>query len=140
MEDKNHEGHGGWTIDQIAGASVNDFEAGLKPDIILLHAGTNDCNGNVDPANAPMRLGNLLDGLTNAWPDAAVLVAKIIPSTSGPVNDCINTYNTGVQGELFPFSKLVCLGYQRSNSLDRYRCQPLPIREKAWSCRHEQCS
>ncbi|KAI3392227.1 hypothetical protein diail_5982 [Diaporthe ilicicola] len=56
-----------------------------RPNIILVHAGTNDMNsssaiatdGN-DPAAAADRLGLLIDRITDASPDAVVLVAMII--------------------------------------------------------------
>lgn len=56
-----------------------------RPNIVLIHAGTNDMNssnaiateGN-DPAAAAERLGLLIDRITDACPDAVVLVAMII--------------------------------------------------------------
>ncbi|TQN66074.1 putative endoglucanase X, partial [Colletotrichum shisoi] len=56
-----------------------------RPNIILLHAGTNDMNPNPaisqegnDPAGAAGRLGSLIDQMVAACPDAAVLVAQIV--------------------------------------------------------------
>ncbi|GJN73332.1 hypothetical protein PLICBS_007410 [Purpureocillium lilacinum] len=56
-----------------------------RPNIILLHAGTNDMNENNstategnDPAAAAKRLGALVDRIVAACPDAVVLVAMII--------------------------------------------------------------
>lgn len=61
-----------------------------RPNIVLIHAGTNDMNSNNaistegnDPAAAAERLGLLIDEITEACPDAAVLVAMII-ETSDP--------------------------------------------------------
>ncbi|KAK7422803.1 hypothetical protein QQX98_001364 [Neonectria punicea] len=56
-----------------------------RPNIILLHAGTNDMDdrpersteGN-DPAGVAERLGNLIDQMIKACPDATILVAMII--------------------------------------------------------------
>lgn len=56
-----------------------------RPNIVLIHAGTNDMNssnaisteGN-DPAAAAERLGLLIDRVIDACPDAVVLVAMII--------------------------------------------------------------
>lgn len=56
-----------------------------RPNIILLHAGTNDMNpdniisteGN-DPAQAVERLGKLVDLMMQLCPDAVILVAMII--------------------------------------------------------------
>ncbi|PHH90343.1 hypothetical protein CDD83_3941 [Cordyceps sp. RAO-2017] len=56
-----------------------------RPNIILLHAGTNDMNPNPaiskegnDPAQAVDRLGALVDRMVAACPDAVILVAMII--------------------------------------------------------------
>ncbi|KAJ6440782.1 carbohydrate esterase family 3 [Purpureocillium lavendulum] len=56
-----------------------------RPNIILLHAGTNDMNENDstategnDPVAAAKRLGTLIDKTVVACPDAVVLVAMII--------------------------------------------------------------
>ncbi|KAK1564180.1 GDSL-like Lipase/Acylhydrolase [Colletotrichum navitas] len=56
-----------------------------RPNIILLHAGTNDMNRNRiisvegnDPAGAADRLGGLVDQMIAACPDATILVAQII--------------------------------------------------------------
>ncbi|KAL7930397.1 carbohydrate esterase family 3 protein [Trichoderma chlorosporum] len=56
-----------------------------RPNIILLHAGTNDMNPDNrtsteghDPVAASERLGSLIDMMTTACPDAVVLVAMII--------------------------------------------------------------
>lgn len=73
-----------------------------RPNIILLHAGklvevtrgasakdmagTNDMNSNGaategnDPSQAAQRLGNLIDKMIDACPDASILVAQIVPT------------------------------------------------------------
>jgi lysophospholipase L1-like esterase len=56
-----------------------------RPNIVLLHAGTNDMNPNPwvstegnEPGAAAERLGGLIDQINTACPDAIVLVAMII--------------------------------------------------------------
>jgi lysophospholipase L1-like esterase len=56
-----------------------------RPNIVLIHAGTNDLNSNNvistegnDPAAAAKRLGLLIDKFIDACPDATILVAMII--------------------------------------------------------------
>jgi lysophospholipase L1-like esterase len=62
MFPKNHEGHGGYTIEgnngiaQFVGTSIPNF----KPNIVTLMIGTNDLNGNNNVPDAPNRLGKLL--------------------------------------------------------------------------------
>ena len=52
--DRDHEGHPGWTINQIAEKVVN-WLLTYQPQIVLLHIGTNDFIKNDHPAQAPAR-------------------------------------------------------------------------------------
>jgi lysophospholipase L1-like esterase len=73
--DPDNEGHKGWTIAQLA-ARVDDWLATYRPDVILLHIGTNDMvRGNQDAA---ADLDALLDKIAADRPDAQVFVAKIV--------------------------------------------------------------
>jgi flagellin-like hook-associated protein FlgL len=66
----------------------------------LLHAGTNDLNrGNPasEPdADAPRRLGLVLDDVLKAVPNAVVIVAKIIQSKQTGLNASIKTFNNAL--------------------------------------------
>jgi hypothetical protein len=88
-----HEGHSGWTIQQIDGI-VPDPALGVAPHIVLLHIGTNDMYQS--PSGAPDRLGALIDQIVAELPDALLVVSTIIPlpMSSGPVN----TFNAAVPG------------------------------------------
>jgi lysophospholipase L1-like esterase len=79
--DRNHEGHAGYRIDELlAGISIYLV---ARPDIILLHAGTNDLLQGISPENASQLLGELLDRIHELRPNAHVVVASILPiSTS----------------------------------------------------------
>ncbi|KAK2734883.1 GDSL-like lipase acylhydrolase [Colletotrichum kahawae] len=48
MSDSDNEGHNGATIDQIS--SFATVSLPQRPNVVLLHAGTNDINGNIDTA------------------------------------------------------------------------------------------
>jgi lysophospholipase L1-like esterase len=85
----NHEGHSGWTIDPKSGRSgvstLLKNDGGLQsvmvkytPHVVLLMIGTNDVIDNYDMANAPIRLGNLIDTITNQLPNVAIIVAQLI--------------------------------------------------------------
>jgi hypothetical protein len=97
MSDKDNEGHPGWVIDQISGAANTVANAGIKPNVVLLHAGTNDC-GTYGWEDAHTRLGKLIDVVVAKWPEAAVIVAKIIPSTNANTLANIKSFNSKVQG------------------------------------------
>ncbi|KAL8819440.1 MAG: hypothetical protein Q9223_002123 [Gallowayella weberi] len=71
----------------------------FRPNIILVHAGTNDMNLNppVDPDHAPDRLGKLIDNLISfGTPDSLILVAQIIGASNGQTNSLIQKYNEAV--------------------------------------------
>jgi lysophospholipase L1-like esterase len=100
---RNHEGHPGFTIDDSATTSgisplVDQSIATNHPQIILLMIGTNDVNRNIDVANAPTRLGALLDRMINDAPNALVVVAKITPTPDDGANAVVQTYNNAIPG------------------------------------------
>ena len=67
----------------LAKAMGNDKTYG--PNIVLLHAGTNDTYmGN--PSGAPAALSSAVDSLITEFPDALIVVAKIIPYPSQAAN------------------------------------------------------
>jgi lysophospholipase L1-like esterase len=94
---RRHQGHGGFTIDGITGSITNGAIDTFHPHIVLLMIGTNDINGNIDRANAPTRLGNLIDDIIERSPDTLVVVAKIIPIDGG-ANPAVITYNASIDG------------------------------------------
>jgi lysophospholipase L1-like esterase len=100
---KKHEGHDGYTIDTgsgnsgISGSITDQAMSNYHPNIVLLMIGTNDVNGNIDVANAPTRLGKLIDEITTDSPTALVVVASIIP-INGTNNKNAMTYNAAIPG------------------------------------------
>ncbi|CAG8981912.1 hypothetical protein HYALB_00009167 [Hymenoscyphus albidus] len=88
-----NEGYSGVTIDQIASYTS---AYGQRPNVILLHAGTNDMNLPLDPASAPQRLDSLVGKLVSACPDATIIVARIIPSTNSGTSTLIPPYNKAI--------------------------------------------
>jgi len=71
-----HEGHSGWTIQQITDI-VKQNAMNVNPHIVLLHAGTNDMWAGA--AGAQNRLGTLIDEITTRAPNALVVISNIIP-------------------------------------------------------------
>ena len=95
---KNHEGHGGYTIEGNNGIAqyVNTSIPSYKPNIITLMIGTNDINGNNNVADAPNRLGKLLDSIFARDPNILVVLAQIVPSRTDGTNNAIKTYNAAM--------------------------------------------
>jgi len=97
---RSHEGFSGFTISGGAAGSLaaqvdNAIDA-TDPNIVLLMIGTNDVNGSINLADAPNRLGALLDQITNDAPDALLAVAQIIPIANAQANTRVQAYNAAI--------------------------------------------
>ena len=78
MVDNWHAGYPGYTLSAIAGRADKSLEQ--RPNVVLIHAGTNDmATGAREPYDqAPARLGKLVDQIHARLPDAVVLVSQLI--------------------------------------------------------------
>ncbi|KXL47527.1 carbohydrate esterase family 3 protein [Acidomyces richmondensis BFW] len=95
MSNNKNDGFGGRSIDGIASGTRKTLAA-ERPNVVLLHAGTNDMND--DPPRepydtAPDRLGNLVDEILRIVPRTTIIVAQIVQSTYPKTRDRISTYN-----------------------------------------------
>jgi lysophospholipase L1-like esterase len=101
---QHHEGHGGYTIDTLGGKNgisgqiTDQALANYHPNIVLLKIGTNDVNSTIDVANAPTRLGKLIDEITTNAPSALLVVSSIIPTADNNTNQRVQTYNAAIPG------------------------------------------
>ncbi|PQE23375.1 carbohydrate esterase family 3 protein [Rutstroemia sp. NJR-2017a WRK4] len=77
MVNNNNEGHSGAVISQIEDFATASNSLALRPNVVLVLAGTNYVDRNFDFPTSPERMGSLLDRLIGNCPDAVVLVAKI---------------------------------------------------------------
>lgn len=98
MSDNNNDGYDGYTIDQIASNPDTATSLAEQPNVVLLHAGTNDMNLNQDVTNAPTRLGSLIDQILAKCPKATVFVALILPSGNSATQANIVNYNAAIPG------------------------------------------
>jgi lysophospholipase L1-like esterase len=98
MFPKNHEGHGGYTIEGNNGIAqfVSTSIPSYKPNIITLMIGTNDINGNNNVADAPNRLGNLLDSIFMRDANILVVLAQIVPTANDGTNNAVKAYNAAL--------------------------------------------
>ncbi|NAS25745.1 hypothetical protein GT755_29200 [Herbidospora sp. NEAU-GS84] len=95
IPDTDHEGHGGRRIDHIddlAECAIRRY----RPNVVLLHIGTNDMNRNFDVGNAHHRLAALIRKITNAAPETTVLVSGLVPSQDDAINARIAAYNSRI--------------------------------------------
>jgi hypothetical protein len=77
--DSQHEGHGGYNIDELA-AEADGWLAQARPDIVLLHAGTNSIKEGIGARATAAKLSALIDQIRAARPEAYIFVAQIIGS------------------------------------------------------------
>ncbi|MET8147705.1 SGNH/GDSL hydrolase family protein [Actinoplanes sp. NPDC049668] len=77
--DSQHEGHGGYNIDELA-AQADGWLAQARPDVVLLHAGTNSIKEGVGARATAAKLSALIDQIRTARPEAYIFVAQIIAS------------------------------------------------------------
>jgi lysophospholipase L1-like esterase len=89
---QNVEAQPGNTISQVHTASLKSVE--YQPNVIVIHAGTNDCRQHVDIANAGQRMSEMLDDLFGKVAGATVVLSTLIVSKNkdieqdrGSVND-----------------------------------------------------
>ena len=100
---QNHEGHGGYTIDDNPARNTNGISPfvatsipAYMPDIITLMIGTNDINGNIDVQTAPDRLAALLDSIFEQDPEVLVVLAQMVPTTNDGTNQAVQAYNAAI--------------------------------------------
>lgn len=96
LGDTHHEGHSGWTIDEItdiAAARVTTHQ----PHIVLLHIGTNDIFG--PPVNLIPKLEALLDVIATTRPTTHIIVSSLFPLTpTWNSNQRLEVYNADIPG------------------------------------------
>lgn len=95
LGDRNHEGHSGWRIDQIRG-QIDGWSNSYKPELVLLHIGTNDINQNYNLSGAPGRLQDLVNRICSNNAGVELIVASIIP-ISGKSSQ-VSSYNSAIPG------------------------------------------
>lgn len=97
-----HEGHATWTLEDLAQYdtgglapenTIEQFLAGAKPSLILLHAGTNDAFEEGTWHLATQRLEDLLDRIELVDPTITVIVALLIPTGDPAANLCVDWIN-----------------------------------------------
>ncbi|WP_185297746.1 phosphatidylinositol-specific phospholipase C domain-containing protein [Streptomyces finlayi] len=92
LQDRDHQGQSGRRIDEIAQNAACDVPS-RRPNVVTLHAGTNDMNQEHDLTDAPARMGALIDQILRAAPETTVLVASVIPASKAGLQPRIDAFN-----------------------------------------------
>lgn len=86
--DSDNEGHSGWTLDQILNGfqhepnsgRLSEWLQGYTPDIVLLHAGTNDALMDHPLESTISELKEVVRQIRQKNPGVTILMAKLIPA------------------------------------------------------------
>jgi lysophospholipase L1-like esterase len=97
LGDRDHEGHPGWRIDDIAGRADGWIRT-HEPEVVLLMIGTNDVIQNRDLGAAPQRLDALIDQIATAAPASRILVASLTPLSRADREERVQAYNAAIPG------------------------------------------
>ncbi|MFH9066090.1 ricin-type beta-trefoil lectin domain protein [Streptomyces coeruleorubidus] len=95
MSDPDNQGHSGYKIHQIA-ALADASLTRYRPNVVTLMIGTNDLNESYQVSTATARLRSLVGQINAAVPDATVLVASLVVSTSGSEEQYRAAYNQAI--------------------------------------------
>ncbi|KAI0870242.1 carbohydrate esterase family 3 protein [Hypoxylon argillaceum] len=93
MEDNDVEGWPGDIIDQVH-AKAKVALPKYKPNLVLINAGTNDCSGNVDLANAGKRMSSMLDDVYTGSPRATVILSTLLVRSNASNQTCVLNVNS----------------------------------------------
>ncbi|MBE9011373.1 cellulose-binding protein [Pseudanabaenaceae cyanobacterium LEGE 13415] len=104
--DQDHEGHWGWRVDEVL-AQIDRWTQEAKPDIVLIHLGTNDILGGQSFESTIAELQKLIQTMRQRNPRLKILIAQLIPSSSGEAltqqfNQQIATFSRSINTQESP--------------------------------------
>ncbi len=94
--DLDHEGHWGWTADEVL-AQMPGWAQAHRPDVALLHLGTNDMLGGSGIGSSLAELTGIIEALRAANPQVVVLLAQLIPTRFDEANERIVELNQNLE-------------------------------------------
>jgi lysophospholipase L1-like esterase len=95
MVDNDVEATSGDRIDQIAVKA--ELSLPYLPNLVIIHAGTNDITQNYELSTAHIRMGDLIDRLLSAVPGSVILVSTLIPNRNTIVDQKLREFNSKVE-------------------------------------------
>jgi lysophospholipase L1-like esterase len=85
--DADVEAYSGYTISQIAGKAAGAVPR-LRPNVVLVDAGTNNCNGGGTVADGGAQVGKMVEAMFAASPGVAVLLATVLANPDARQDGC----------------------------------------------------
>ncbi|KAI4958053.1 hypothetical protein J4E86_003648 [Alternaria arbusti] len=99
--DGENEGHGGFLAVNIANQNqLPGWLSSAKPDIVMMHLGTNDVWSNRSPQEITAAFSKLVDQMRASKPTIKILAAKIIPMNPSNCAECgqrVVALNTAIE-------------------------------------------
>ncbi|KAF2028011.1 SGNH hydrolase [Setomelanomma holmii] len=87
--DGENEGHGGYLATNIANQNLlPGWLSSTKPDIVMMHLGTNDVWNNLSPTTITTAFSTLVDQMRASKSTMKILVAQIIPMNPSNCAEC----------------------------------------------------
>lgn len=77
--DQDHDGHWGWRVDEVLN-QIDNWMSNAKPDIVLIHLGTNDILGGESFDSTIDELRQLIQKIRQHNPQVKILLAQLIPA------------------------------------------------------------
>jgi lysophospholipase L1-like esterase len=93
--DPDHEGHWGWHVEEVL-SRIEGWAARARPDIVLIHLGTNDIGTGGDLRETVEETRRVIEALRKVNPGVTVLLARIIPLAHPGVARRIGDFNDGL--------------------------------------------
>jgi acyl-CoA thioesterase I len=93
--DTDHEAHWGWRADEIL-ARIEGWTANNRPDIVLLHIGSNDVGTGQDIGETVREIEGIVERLRRCNPEVTVLLAQVIPCAEPEVTDRFRRFNAAL--------------------------------------------
>ncbi|WP_169948474.1 cellulose binding domain-containing protein [Microbispora sp. H11081] len=87
--DGDNEGHGGFLVTNVADQNqLPGWLSAARPDIVMMHFGTNDVWSNRPTSTILAAYGKLVDQMRASNPNMKILVAQIIPMNPATCSEC----------------------------------------------------
>jgi lysophospholipase L1-like esterase len=87
--DGDNEGHGGFLATNVANQNqLPGWLSATRPDIVLMHFGTNDVWSNIAPATILTAFSTLVDQMRSSNPAMKIIVAQILPMAPSTCPEC----------------------------------------------------
>ncbi|RYP66789.1 hypothetical protein DL770_008740 [Monosporascus sp. CRB-9-2] len=95
MRNPENEGWPGFIVDEVRSKAEQTVWY-MKPNLVLINAGTNDCVRNIDIPNVGVRVARLMDAVWAGSPRATIVMSTLLQNRAAPGN--VAAYNEQIRG------------------------------------------